>query len=229
MMIGERSGNLKKTVIFIVTLVICMFVCSCNRPYEPDQFYVDDIHEHFYEKYGIEMTDELITLDEAKNHYLIAYPRVLVDPKTDENTAKYMHYKHTLVSYANNIDCCIFDIEGYENLKFYSFIDKSVPELAFSTQTLFVDVSLKDREINCSVGDNISEVKSIFTDLQVVGSNEGTREYLKKYKTMEYIDKEFPYQEYYEIMDKNGIFFYEVDKDGKILSKIEIKITGYFD
>ena len=215
--------------------MIFLYVCACDRTEPVQEHYYDDVHEYFYDVHGVEMTDELITLEKAKECYFSCESYGLFDLPHPSTTAEYMHYKHTLIPYNETIDCCIFDIEGYENLKFYSFIEKGYSNIVFSTQTLFVDESLKEKEINLSVGDDVSQLKAIFPDAQDLNfDNEKIRDRLKKYMPREEVDDFCPDTEYYEILGKNGVFRYDVDESGKIISKQEINdkfalgVTRYY-
>ena len=217
---------MKKWIIFTILLAVCLSVCSCSKK-EVEQEHYEDVYEYICNIYGIEMTDELITLEDAKISYISGGPpsvEVVTSAPQAFEIESYIQYKHKVISYTDNMDCLVFDIEGYDNLKFYSFVAKTEYSIC-AVQTLIVDETMKDAEIGLNVGDDVSELKSKFPYAYDTFTEETKlRDWLKQYMRREEVDKILTFRERYEFMVKDGIFGFEIDENGKIISIEEIKL-----
>ena len=172
--------------------------------------------------------DTKMTLEVARYRYVSSCLWSVIYPPNDFFKEKYEKLSHKYIDCVD-YDCYVFDLEGYDTLKFYLYVTKAPEEEIYKNsysliQTLFVDEALKDTEQEFNVGDNIETVKSVYPDLQVFKHHLNING--KTY--------------YFEILNKNGIYCYTL-VDNIITSKNKIDIlevvkyftsdedTGYFE
>ena len=113
-------------------------------------------------------------------------------------------------------DCYVFDIEGYDNLKLYAYFTKSFVydggdySKPCLMQTVLVDETKKDSDIEFYIGDSIDKVKEYYPDIKIFSTD--------------VFDDESEITRYFDILNKSGIYTYTLNDDGIISDKTEIDL-----
>ena len=155
-----------------------------------------------------------ITLVKAHQLYNSnAWPDIgSVDMINSEELLK--NYKYKESTYKNR-DCYIFDIKD-SKLKLYSFL---MPECDFKYlfQMVLVSVDLLGRTDVFEIGNNLSTVKEIYSDIFLF---ENDHIYFE-FDNIDYDSDEFSgtVKYYFEILNYNGLYSYGIDENEDIVIK----------
>ena len=201
---------MEKYFLYFISVLIIVTTFGCAK--QPKEYNpsigcesITDFYDYYCNAYEIEPTQTPISIDVAKEHYVTTSIEYMFFPPDPYYISEYIGFKHSLIYEDEKYFCFSFDIVGYENLKFYSYISRDYSNLPVSMQTVFVDETLKDKQIEFSVGDSLEIVEKQYPLVQIIVS---------------FYDNE----KYFEIMDKNGITTYFINQNDIITSKKKVEL-----